>query len=192
LVLASQSPRRRDLLAALGLTFEIHPSEVDETSALSSPGDLVEELALRKADAIAGQFGDALILAADTIVVLENEVLNKPASPTAAIEMLRRLSGHTHSVYSGLALAHPASGRRRSAHETTTVTFSTMSEEEIAAYVASGSPLDKAGAYGIQDDAGALFIERIEGDYYNVVGLPLRRLYVVLRDSFPDLMGTGH
>jgi septum formation protein len=105
--------------------------------------------------------------------------------------MLRRLSGATHTVYTGLALVHPPSGRRVTAHEATAVTFAPLSDDEIARYVATGAPLDKAGAYGIQDDHGALFIARIEGDYYNVVGLPLHRLYRVLRAYFADLLDAG-
>ena len=102
--------------------------------------------------------------------------------------MLRRLSGQTHRVYTGLALAHPASGRLVAEVESTAVTFAPLSADEIEAYVATGSPRDKAGAYGIQDDLGALLVERIEGDYYNVVGLPLRRLYTMLKEHFEDCL----
>jgi septum formation protein len=189
LVLASQSPRRSDLLARLGMTFEVHPSNVDEDlSPGMIPGDAVEQLALRKAEHVATSYSEALVLGADTMVVLDGRTLGKPANPRDAVQMLRQLSGRTHTVYSGIALVHRPTARAHSAHERTEVTFGSLSGEEIDAYVSTGSPLDKAGAYGIQDDLGALFIDRINGDYYNVVGLPLRCLYRTLRSDFSDLL----
>ena len=189
-VLASQSPRRRALLERLGLRFDVLPSASEEEWPDGlAPAPAVERLALEKADAVAARRPDALVLGADTVVVLDGDVLGKPRSPDEARAMLARLAGATHTVYSGLALVHPPSARRVTAHEATDVTFGALAPEEIAAYVASGSPMDKAGAYGIQDDAGALFIDRIVGDYYNVVGLPLRRLYRTLRADFGDLLG---
>ena len=189
LVLASQSPRRRSLLSRLGLSFSTQPSDVDEhIPEGTEPANAVERLALRKADAVAPHHPDALTLAADTIVVLDAEILEKPTDEADASAMLRRLSGRTHTVYTGLALIHPASERAVHTHEATAVTFAKMSDDEIAAYVRTGSPLDKAGAYGIQDDLGALFVSRVEGDYYNVVGLPLHRLYRLLREHFADLL----
>lgn len=186
LVLASASPRRRDLLARLGVSLSVRPTDADETWPEGlAHGAAVEVLAQRKADA-AGTPRGTLVLAADTVVVLGDDVLGKPASPAAAHAMLRRLSGATHTVYTGVALRL---GRRTAtAHEATRVTFAPLSDAEIAAYVATGSPLDKAGAYGIQDDAGAVFVERIDGDYYNVVGLPLHRLYRTLAAHFPDAL----
>jgi septum formation protein len=130
----------------------------------------------------------ALVLAADTIVVHDDTVLEKPGSAEEATRMLRRLSDATHTVYTGLALHHQASGRRVTTGRGTDVTFASLSAGEIEAYVATGSPLDKAGAYGIQDPTGALFVEELRGDYYNVVGLPLRTLYVTLRSDFADLL----
>ncbi len=189
LILASRSPRRRKLLQQLGLDFEVHPSELDEKATNHRlPEQLVEQLALEKARRVAARFPEALTLGADTIVVLDGEVLNKPADEAEARAMLRRLSGRTHTVYTGIALMHPASQREIVDYEATRVTFAPLSDAEIDAYVATGSPLDKAGAYGIQDDYGAVFIRRIEGDYYNVVGLPLHRLYCMLRNYFPDLI----
>lgn len=189
LVLASASPRRRHLLEQLGLTFTIHPNPDEEVIPPGlPPSEIVERLAREKAEPIARLHPEALTLGADTIVVLDGEVLGKPASPAEARSMLRRLSGRTHTVYTGIALFHPTSGRSASAHESTNVTFAPLSDEEIAAYVAGGSPLDKAGGYGIQDDTGALFIPRIEGDYFTVMGLPLHRLYRLLRDEFTDLV----
>ena len=189
LILASRSPRRRKLLAQLGLDFEVHPSDLDENAMNHRlPEQLVEQLALEKARAVATRFPEALTLGADTIVVLDGDVLNKPADEAEARAMLRRLSGRTHTVYTGVALVHPASRREVVDYEATQVTFAPLTDVEIDAYVATGSPLDKAGAYGIQDDYGAVFIRRIEGDYYNVVGLPLHRLYRMLRNHFADLI----
>lgn len=188
-VLASQSPRRRLLLQQLGLTFTVQPHRDDEVWPDGLPPSVaVETLAIQKAAPVAALNPEALTLGADTIVVLEEEVLGKPRDATEAHAMLRRLSGATHIVYTGIALAHPASGRQVATHEATTVTFAALREEEIQAYVASGSPLDKAGAYGIQDDHGALFVRRIDGDYYTVVGLPLHRLYHTLQTEFGDLL----
>lgn len=186
LVLASGSPRRRDLLRRLGLDFRVRPTDADETWPEElEVGPAAEAVALRKAEA--AEAPGALVLAADTVVVLDGEVLGKPADADDARQSLRRLSGRTHVVVTGLALR--LDDRTATAHETTHVTFAPLSEAEIDAYVRTGSPLDKAGAYGIQDDAGALFVERIEGDYFNVVGLPVRRLYRALRDFVPDLVG---
>ncbi len=192
-VLASQSPRRRRLLERLGVAFSVRPSHVDETFPTdATPGEAVEQIALRKANAVAPSHADALTLGADTVVVLDEAVLEKPPDATEAFVMLRRLSGQTHTVYTGLALVHPASGRVVHTHEATEVTFAELTDDEIAAYVRTGSPLDKAGAYGIQDDLGALFVSGIQGDYYNVVGLPLHRLYQLLRAHFADLLDLEH
>lgn len=187
LVLASRSPRRSHLLEALDLAFEIHPSDTDETIPEgASPDEAVRLLAQQKAESVAPHHPEALTLGADTIVVLGGDVLGKPADPTDAATMLGRLSGRSHTVYTGLALVH--AGHTVTAHEATEVTFASLTDGEIDAYVRTGSPLDKAGAYGIQDDLGALFVEHIQGDYYNVVGLPLHRLYRTLRTHFADLL----
>lgn len=198
LVLASQSPRRRDLLEAIGVPFAVHPSHAEEVwPAGASPSRAVEALALQKAEAVAPSHPDALTLGADTVVVLHDSadeapasaaVLGKPADAADAVRTLSQLGGRTHQVYSGLALVHPATGRSATASERTRVRFAPLSTDEIDAYVATGSPMDKAGSYGIQDDAGALLIEGIDGDYYNVVGLPLHRLYRTLRAHFSDLL----
>lgn len=189
LVLASGSPRRKKLLEQLGLSFEVHVSDADESfDPDDTPADIVRQLAEIKANAISASFPDALVLAADTIVVSDGEVLGKPVDAQAATETLRKLSGNTHQVFTGIALHHLVSDRRIQAFEETNVTFARLSDAEIAGYVATGSPMDKAGAYGIQDDQGALYIPRIEGDYYNVVGLPLHRLYTTLRLHFDDLI----
>ncbi len=192
LVLASRSPRRRELLKRLGLTFSVQPSDLDEVvDEAMGPAETVEDLALQKARHVANDHPAALVLGADTIVVIDDRTLGKPRSHDEAVTMLRRLSGNTHSVYSGIGLVHIESGRAVSAHERTDVTFGALNESEIESYVRSGSPMDKAGGYGIQDDAGALLIDRVEGDYYNVVGLPLRRLYLVMREHFGDVVRFG-
>jgi septum formation protein len=189
LVLASASPRRRQLLTQMGLAFEVVASSIEESDDdAAMPESMVRRLATEKARDVAATRPDALVLGADTTVVLEQENLGKPQDADEARRMLARLSGETHVVYTGIALVHPASERVVVAVEQTLVTFASLSTHEIDAYVATGSPLDKAGAYGIQDDLGALFIRRIEGDYYNVVGLPVHRLYTLLRDRFGDLL----
>ena len=188
LILASQSPRRRRLLTSLGLRFEVQVSPVEEIIPEGmAPEEIVQHLALEKATSVAGYRAQALTLAADTIVVHDGEVLGKPASADEARTMLHRLSDHTHTVFTGIALVHPASQRERTAYEATDVTFGPLTANEIDAYVASGAPMDKAGAYGIQEDLGAVFVRRIDGDFFTVMGLPLHRLYRLLRDHFDDL-----
>jgi septum formation protein len=188
LVLASGSPRRRALLEMLGIAFVVDVEPVDETvDDRLTPTEMVRHLALKKSKPVSNRNPDRLVLAADTIVVLDNEVLGKPESEREAAHMLRRLSGRTHEVYTGVALAHLDSKRCVVEDAVTRVSFSPISDDEISTYVATGSPLDKAGAYGIQDDRGCLFVRRIEGDYYNVVGLPLNLLYNMLQTQFRDL-----
>ncbi|MEX0599415.1 MAG: nucleoside triphosphate pyrophosphatase [Rhodothermales bacterium] len=192
-VLASRSPRRRRLLERIGMRFEVDASDVDEDLPDGrSPDELVRALAERKARIVAPRHVDALIMGADTVVVFEGSVLGKPADPREAAEMLHRLSEATHTVYTGIALVHPATNRTVSAYESTRVTFGPLDPDEIAAYVSSGSPMDKAGGYGIQDDRGALFVRRIEGDYYNVVGLPLHRFYRMMKRDFSDLLACDY
>jgi len=137
---------------------------------------------------VSADFPSALVLAADTVVAHDGGILNKPDDPAHARTMLRRLSGTAHTVYTGMALAHAPTDRGVATVEATDVVLGTLSEAEIEAYVASGSPMDKAGGYGIQDRAAPFFVERIDGDYYNVVGLPLRGLYTTLRREFGDLL----
>jgi len=189
LILASQSPRRRLLLQRLGIPFTVEPSGANETiDEPLSPPEITKELAIRKGHHVARKYPDALVLSADTIVEQGGIVLNKPADTTEATTMLSQLSGRAHTVITGIALHHQTSDRAVVRAESTRVYFAPLSSTEIDRYVASGSPLDKAGAYGIQDDYGALFVRRIEGDYYNVVGLPLHRLYQMLRSHFGDLI----
>ena len=180
IVLASRSPRRRQLLEQMGLRdFRIVCSDAHETAAPGpTPPALVEALSARKAAAVqhAAAAGD-LIIAADTVVALDGRVLGKPADGPDAFAMLSALSGRRHQVYTGLTVVCGA--QRLTEHEVTAVTFRSLSSAEICAYIATGEPMDKAGAYGIQG-RGALFVEGIEGDYYNVMGLPVCRLGRIL------------
>ena len=193
IILASGSPRRRQLLEQVGLRgFVIRSSDVDESVRPGlTPAEMVEELSARKAAAVVREAPkDGLVLAADTVVALEGAVLGKPASPEEAARMLAALSGRTHQVYTGLTLAGP--GAVCTEHEVTDVTFRALSGAEIAAYVATGEPMDKAGAYGIQG-LGALLVQRLEGDYFNVMGLPLCRLGRMLRAFGVELLSPdGH
>lgn len=198
LVLASRSPRRREILSRLGISFSVRPGEVDEDGVKGKdPAELVERLALSKALAVAESRERALVIGADTIVVLDGEVLGKPADSMEAISMLERLQGRTHQVYSGLAVVEVEGGspaRKAVGHRVTKVTMRPADREEIEWYVGTGEPLDKAGAYGIQD-LGVLFVDRIEGCYTNVVGMSVPLLlqltkqlgYALVRDfRLPD------
>lgn len=173
----------------MGFEAEVLPSTISEDITLSPPDAFVATLALRKARQVARRRPEAITVGADTIVVIDDEVLGKPQSHDDAVGMLRRLSGRTHVVMTGLALIEYQAGRVARGVETTRVTFASLTQAEIEAYVATGSPFDKAGGYGIQDDLGAFLVERIEGDYYNVVGLPLRLFYRLLMCKFADRVG---
>jgi len=176
LILASGSPRRKHLLKQLGLQFDVRESGVDEeTNVPDVPDQHVRVLSERKARAVAEGVTEAIIVGADTIVVLDGDIVGKPKDPRHAIAILARLSGRTHEVFSGFTLLDRPTNRTRTAVEVTKVTFRHITMKEIEGYVASGSPLDKAGAYGIQDDYGAVFVESIQGCFYNVVGFPLSR-----------------
>jgi len=186
LILASTSPRRRELLGALGLPFEIQPSAFDEDAVPvgdGGPEEWVVTLAAGKALAVALQVqGSALVIGADTTVVLDGTCLGKPKDPMDACRTLRSLSGRTHTVCTGLALIQVEDGEPHPPITdvvSTEVTFDELTDEVIEAYVATGEPLDKAGSYGIQGKALS-FIPRINGDYFNVVGLPLNRLVALL------------
>ncbi len=183
LILASKSPRRRRLLEQLGLDFEVIPSSVDEDIGDHlPPAHYAKQLAMAKAEEIAGKIDyDAVVLGSDTIVVLDDHIINKPDDEEDAVRMLKTLSGMTHTVYSGIALMDTSSDRKTAEVQTTNVTFRELADDEIRAYAATGSPMDKAGAYGIQDDFGAVFVSNIEGCYYNIVGLPLELLYTTMR-----------
>jgi septum formation protein len=177
LILASASPRRADILRSAGLPFFVLSSAVDETPVpTESPQDLVRRLALAKAELVAARaLGPAIVIAADTVVVLEGAILGKPRTSEDARQMLEKLSGRTHSVMTGVTLIRLPDVERREFIETTQVHFASISNEEIVKYLSSGEPFDKAGAYAIQG-LGGRFIPRIDGCYFNVVGLPLSRL----------------
>lgn len=178
IILASASPRRQELLRQVGLSFRIIPSQVsEETDEPMSPGALVEHLALIKAQAVASQEPEALVLGSDTVVVVDGDILGKPRDRADAIVMLERLAGRAHQVMTGVAVVGPLG--ISVAHEVTTVRFMPLTREQIERYVDSGEPMDKAGAYGIQGRASAM-ISSIEGDYFNVVGLPLCRTVQML------------
>jgi septum formation protein len=186
LILASGSPRRRLLLGELGLIFETRAVDVDESRLADEPADLmVLRLALAKANADARP--EELVLAADTIVVLDGQVLGKPADAAEAESMLARLSGHQHEVLTGIALIDASRDRCASGLERTRVRLGSLDEATIRWYVETGEPLDKAGAYAIQG-LGALFVEAISGNYTNVVGLPLPLLFRLFAELGFDLL----
>ena len=185
IILASQSPRRRELLERMGLPLRIITPDIDERMERSlPPGELVAAISAEKARAVAAQAGpEAIVIAADTVVALDGAVLGKPADEKDAARMLAALSGRTHQVFTGLTVAQ--GGAVRTVSEETAVTFRPLTEGEIAAYVRTGEPMDKAGAYGIQG-YGALLVEGIRGDYYNVMGLPVCRLGGLLKELGVD------
>jgi septum formation protein len=178
LILASASPRRRELLTEAGIAFTVHPADIDETHrAGESPIAFTQRLAREKAEAISAQHPGATVLGADTIVVCDHEILGKPADKKDAARMLRLLSSRDHQVITGVALVSLSGTQTQT--ETTIVTMREISEEEIQKYIATGEPMDKAGAYAIQG-AAAAFIPSIEGDYSNVVGLPMKLVQQML------------
>jgi len=182
LILASRSPRRKDLLTQIGLTFDCIPSTVEELIDGDVPPEQhVTILAERKARDVARTLPTGIVIGADTIVVHDGEIIEKPATEDEAVRFLRRLSDQRHEVFTGYSLVEVPSGRTLTRFERTEVWFRKLDADEIASYVRSGSPMDKAGAYGIQDDFGAVFVRKIVGDYYNVVGLPLCSFYCSYR-----------
>lgn len=194
LLLASASPRRKEILERLGLDFDILPAP-SHVEGEPEPDEAPETFAVRaaraKADAVAEERRGVVVVAADTIVVLDGEIMGKPADAAEAAKMLRRLAGRGHRVFTGVAVRGPGGGAA-SAVESTGVRFRGLSDPEIDAYVATGEPLDKAGAYGIQG-YGATFVEGIDGCYFNVMGLPVVRLLEVLaetgwRYAFPGIL----
>ena len=181
LVLASASPRRQELLRNAKIAFEVQPAHINEDPLPNEPARAcAERLAREKAQAIGQKRPNDAVLGADTVVVIDHLILNKPSDASDAARMLRLLSGRTHQVVTGVCLV--ARGQCEVTSETTSVTMSEISEQEIAAYVATGEPMDKAGAYAIQGIASR-WIPRIEGDYSNVVGLPIALVYKMLRQA---------
>jgi len=195
IILASASPRRKKLLQQVNLDFQVHPSSVDESyNPELSPDKIVCQLALRKANEVAPKYPNALVIGADTIVTFKDDILEKPATTDEAANMLQRLSGQTHQVYTGVALCKTDEANnildRSTFFEITNVTFGDLNPTDIDAYIAGGSPMDKAGGYGIQDDFGAIFVKRIEGDYNNVVGFPLYSFYNTVRKFAPRALSN--
>jgi septum formation protein len=196
LILASQSPRRAALLSQMGFRFDVMPPHIlEEQAAALDPVAFVLELSGRKAESVLDQAGDGLVVGADTVVHLEDVLLGKPRNDQEAKNMLTRLSGKTHQVYTGFTLVDASTRKTVSDVERTDVTFRRLDEWEIDAYVASKNPLDKAGAYGIQDQSG-FFVERIDGCFYNVVGFPLTKFYEALKtlwtsDMLHSILANG-
>lgn len=177
-ILASASPRRKELLSYIIPNFEVIPSGIDEV-ATGAPEDQVKQLAADKAADIAKQYPDALVIGADTLVAVDDRVLGKPADEAEAADMLRLLSGREHRVYTGVAVV--SNGHVNANVNMTHVQFAKLSDEEIHEYIGTGEPMDKAGAYGIQGYCGK-YIVGIRGDYFNVMGLPLNMLYNMLKE----------
>ena len=180
LILASGSPRRKELLKALGLEFEVLPSRCEEKITAADPAALVTFLAAQKAEEVAGRVKEGLVLGADTIVCHAGTILGKPKSKKHAVRMLTMLSGKEHEVITGVALLDALTKKSVSDYESTKVFFRDLTSKEIEKYVATDEPMDKAGAYAIQG-LGSLLVRRIEGCYFNVVGLPLAKVYALLQ-----------
>ena len=189
-VLASKSPRRETLLKQIGVQFTCNPADVEENvdNPDGDPASICTELAAAKARAVAAMEPEALIIAADTIVVVDRQILGKPRDKAEAFHMLSMLSGREHQVITGLCVLNTSNGCIQTRSEITRVRFRNIQEEEIWAYIDSGEPLDKAGAYGVQG-LGAVFVDHIEGCFYNVVGLPLHTLYMMLQEQGLQLLG---
>ncbi|MGI6453211.1 MAG: Maf family protein [Syntrophomonadaceae bacterium] len=191
IILASQSPRRRILLSNLGVKFSCISIEANEVFYnKEDPVTAVQRIALQKADLAADRLQSGIIITADTIVVLHGEIMGKPADDDDAFRMLSMLSGNRHRVITGLCVKDLDNQSQEVVAETTWVYFRQLSEEEIVRYIATGEPQDKAGAYGIQG-YGAVLIEKIEGCYFNVVGLPLSRLYQMLKKQGIEMLPGG-
>jgi septum formation protein len=186
IILASSSPRRKYLLQMLlgnfGLKFEVIPANIEEyfPEKISRIDSFTENLAYMKAKDVSQKY-KGIVIGADTIVVLGGKIMGKPVNKRDAVKMLKGLSGKSHKVYTGVAIIDSVKNTAHKFHEVTSVKFRKLLSKEINFYVNSGSPMDKAGAYGIQDDFGSIFIEKIDGDYFNVVGLPVVKTYLVLK-----------
>lgn len=183
IILASSSPRRKQLLEQIGLEFDIITSDIEENIEKNeNAGQLVERLALNKALDVAQRTQTRnLVIGADTVVCKEQEILGKPRDKQEAYEMLKALSGRTHKVMTGVAIVEAPNGKSLVMHEETSVKFRDLSDDEIKEYIATGEPMDKAGSYGVQGK-GALFIEKIDGCYFNVVGLPLSKFCIMIKE----------
>ncbi len=175
IILASGSPRRRELLTQAGIEFEVDPADIEEITGETLPSKVVEDLSRQKALSVSEHHKGQMVLAADTVVAFDDEILGKPKDEDDAFRMLTELSGRTHQVYTGVTIVD-ANGLAKTFSECTMVSMYENSAEQIKKYISSGEPMDKAGAYGIQG-LGAVLVKEIQGDYNNVVGLPLARVY---------------
>lgn len=182
-ILASNSPRRREILGKF-INFEAVTADVKEDNDFyKSPETLVMALAFEKANSVAVKHEDAIVIGADTVVEIEGEILGKPKSREDAKRMMEKLRGKSHKVITGFSIIDLSSDKKYMDYEVTEVVFKDLSDEEIEAYLNKAEYMDKAGAYGIQEEA-ALFVEKIEGDYLNIVGFPISKIYTVLKDNF--------
>lgn len=184
IILASASPRRRELLAQIGLEFTVFPAIGEEEITKQIPSEVVEELSSQKAETVAVQITDGIIIGADTVVCQDGEIMGKPKDEADAMRMLRQLQGEMHSVFTGVTLIVKENDSvisRQTFSQETRVYLYAMSDEEIQAYIATGEPMDKAGAYGIQGRFAA-YVEGIEGDYNNVVGLPVSAVWQEIKE----------
>lgn len=189
LILASKSPRRQKLLHQIGLNFEVIPPQIDEDDfdTRLAPSEFARRLAFEKANEVAQRIKrNVIILAADTIVVLDGIILTKPINHDDAFKILKLLSNRTHIVFTSIALYDYGNNNIITDVKATEVTFRELEDEEIEDYIAGGSPMDKAGAYGIQDDFGAVFVKHINGCYYNIVGLPLEMMYAMMKQLLSE------
>ena len=188
IILASASPRRKELLEKLDLDFSVCPADIDESLLPDEDAAMYPlRTAVQKAMAVAKTTEDALVIAADTVVAVDDDILGKPRDEAEAKAMLQRLSGREHIVITGIGVVDTVSGRTLSATEQTIVYFHPLRDEEIDAYIATGECMDKAGSYGIQGK-GSLLVRKIDGDYFNVMGLPLSRLYRLLLNIDADIL----
>lgn len=188
IILASGSPRRKELLTQIGIEFEIQKAEGEEVITSAVPTEVVKELSMQKAMEVAGKYDGDVVIGADTVVAAEGRILGKPRDKADAMEMLRLLQGKTHEVITGVTVLLKERGKTIHFEEVTKVHVFPMTEEQMEAYVESGEPMDKAGAYGIQGKFAA-YVSGIEGDYNNVVGLPVGRLYQEVLAAGVDLRG---
>ncbi len=183
--LASKSPRRKKLLKQLNIKFNCFSVDLtEEIIVAENPINTVKRLSEEKMEIAEKKVSNGVIITADTIVVLEKEIICKPVSKKNASEILAKLSGNTHFVYTGFSIKNTISGKQITSYAKTSVKFRELSSKEIKEYIKTGSPMDKAGAYGIQDEFGAVFVEKINGCYNNVVGLPLSKVYSALKEIF--------
>lgn len=188
IILASQSPRRRELLEMLGYPFEVKVSEAEEKITSANPAQVTEELSCQKAETVAEMIQEGLVIGADTVVSQDNKILGKPMDRQDAREMIQILQGRNHKVYTGVTVIERKAGRevrRVTFSEETIVKVASMTSKEVEQYISLPEPYDKAGGYGIQGTF-AKYIQGIEGDYFNVVGLPIHRLYKVLKEFVVD------